>query len=133
MKLEVIIERGSDGTYGAYIESDNAPFGLLGDGKTVQEAKNDFINSYEEMREFYKEANKKFTECEFEFKYDMASFLAYYKNIITLSGLERITGISQGQLSHYVTGVKKPSKKTIEKMQYNIHEFGQELHQVQFN
>jgi hypothetical protein len=78
MKVKVIIERGSDGSYGAYIGSATISFGIIGDGKTVQEAKEDFLNSYEEMKVYYSENNKKFTDCEFEFQYDVASFLSYY-------------------------------------------------------
>lgn len=33
MKAKVIIERGTDGTYGAYIGSDNVPYGIIGDRK----------------------------------------------------------------------------------------------------
>lgn len=132
MKINVIIERGIDGSYGAYLGVNNLPFGIIGDGKTVQEAKEDFLNSYEEMREYYKEENKKFIECEFKFILDMASFLEYYSNIISLAGLERLTGVNQGQLSHYVTGRRKPSKITIEKIENKLHEFGKELNQVEF-
>lgn len=78
MKAEVIIERGSDGTYSAYIGSDNVSFGLIGDGKTVQETIADFLNSAEEMKEYYKEQGKEFPEMEWKFKYDVASFLQYY-------------------------------------------------------
>lgn len=131
MKVKVIIERGTDGSYGAYIGSDNAPFGIVGDGKTVEEAKADFYNSYEEMREYYKDENKKFTECEFDFVFDVASFLEYYGNIISLAGLERLTGVNQGQLSHYVTGRRKPSRRTIIKIESKLHKFAEELNQVQ--
>ncbi|OXA65571.1 DNA-binding protein [Flavobacterium aquidurense] len=132
MKAKVIIERGTDGSYGAYIGSDNIPFGIVGDGKTVEEAKEDFLNSYQEMKEYYKEENKNFIECEFEFSYDIASFLEYYGNIISLAGLERLTGVNQGQLSHYVTGRRKPSKTTVLKIEKKLHEFGKELNQVEF-
>jgi hypothetical protein len=132
MKVKVIIERGNDGSYGAYIGSDNAPFGIIGDGKSALEAKTDFLNSYEEMKVYYAETNKKFTEYEFEFQFDVASFLAYYGNILSLAGMERLTGVNQGQLSHYVTGHRKPSKKTIEKIEKKLHEFGKELNQVEF-
>ncbi|WP_026715217.1 type II toxin-antitoxin system HicB family antitoxin [Flavobacterium daejeonense] len=132
MKAKVIIERGTDGSYGAYIGSDNIPFGIVGDGKTVEEAKKDFLNSYKEMEEYYKEENKSFIKCEFEFSYDIASFLEYYGNIISLAGLERLTGVNQGQLSHYVTGRRKPSKTTVLKIEKKLHEFGKELNQVEF-
>ena len=132
MKIKVTIERGDDGSYGAFISSDNAPFGIVGDGKSVQETKDDFINSYEEMKLYYSENSKKFTECDFEFSYDIASFLAYYGKILSLAGMERLTGVNQGQLSHYVTGHRKPSKKTIEKIEKKLHAFGNELNQIEF-
>ena len=132
MKVKVIIERGNDGSYGAYIGSNNVSFGIIGDGETVQDAKNDFLNSYEEMKDYYAENNKNFTKCEFQFQFDIASFLAYYGSILSLAGMERLTGVNQGQLSHYVTGHRKPSKKTIEKIETKLHEFGKELNQVEF-
>jgi Helix-turn-helix len=132
MKVKVIIERGTDGTYGAYIGSDNVPYGIIGDGKTVKETILDFVNSYDEMKIYYQETNKKFTECEFEYQYDVASFLGYYGGILSLAGMERLTGVNQGQLSHYVTGRRKPSKSTIAKIESKLHEFGNELNQVQF-
>ena len=46
MKVQVIIERGADGTFDANMEFINSiPFGLLGQGKTVSEAIDDFYNS----------------------------------------------------------------------------------------
>lgn len=131
--VEVIIERGEDTTFTAYIGSDNAPFGLLGDGKTVKEAIEDFYNSYEEMKAYYKSEKKVFPKLEFEFKYDVPSFLSYYGKILSLAGLERLTGINQGQLSHYVTGHRKPSKQTTEKMERKLHEFAEELQHLSFS
>jgi len=127
MKKIVMIEIGNDGSYGAYLLNNDLPFGIIGDGVSVKEAMNDFLNSYQEMREYYQEKNKKFPEVEFEFHYDVASLLAYYGNIITLAGLQRLTGINQGQLSHYVTRRKKPTQKTTQKIENALHKFGQEL------
>lgn len=132
MKAEVIIERGADGTYSAYIGSDNVPFGLIGDGRTVQETMDDFLNSADEMKEYYREQGKAFPEIEWKFKYDVASFLQYYAFAFTLAGLERITGVSQGQLSHYINGVRKPSPKTVQKIESRLHGFAKEISQVNF-
>ena len=68
----------------------------------------------------------------FDFSYDVASFLAYYSDKLSLAGLERITGVAQGQLSHYVTGRRQPSKKTVEKIQKALQNFGNELSHVNF-
>ncbi len=133
-KIRVFIERGKEGRFGAYMPDDNElPFGLIGFGDSAQEAINDFNTSYVEMKDFLKEESKDLNEeLEFEFSYDVPSFLAFYKDKLSLAGLQRITGIAQGQLSHYLTGRRTPSKKTVEKMQKALNAFGNDLSQVKF-
>ncbi|MDR2205839.1 MAG: helix-turn-helix domain-containing protein [Flavobacteriaceae bacterium] len=133
-KVKAFIEIGKDRTYSVYIDlADNTlNYGIHGNGNTVDEAIEDFKNSYSEMKEIYAEMNKKFVEAEFEYHYDTASFLEYYTAYFSLTGLSRLVGIHHGQLSHYVTGRRTPSKKTVEKMQYSIQKFGKELNQVHF-
>ena len=133
-KVKVFIERGSDGTYGVYVDLKDTTlnYGIHGSGKTAKEALEDFKTSYTEMKAFYKEMDKKFVEAEFSYHYDTASFLSYYSNILSLAGLERLTGINQGQLSHYVNGHRKPSKKTEEKIEKKLHQFADDLRQVEF-
>jgi predicted RNase H-like HicB family nuclease len=133
MKVKALIESGNDGSYGVYVDLEDKTlnYGIIGDGKTVKEALDDFYNSYKEMQELYKSENKYFKDAEFEFKYDTASFLAYYSNALSLAGLERLTGIAQGQLSHYVTGRPKPNQKTIQEIETSLHKFAGELSQVQ--
>ena len=76
MKAQVIIERGADGTFDANMEYiKDIPFGLLGQGKTVAETIADFYNSYEEMRAMYQAEGKTCPALDFEFKYDIPSFL----------------------------------------------------------
>ena len=58
MKVRVFIERSNDG-YSAYMPDDNnLPFGLTGDGKTAQEAMQDFLLARDEMKEFFIEEGK---------------------------------------------------------------------------
>ena len=133
MKALAVIERGKNGKYGIYIETDNLPFGVIGDGNTVAEAVDDFNNSLEEMRNYYKDVGKDFPEnLEFEFKYDAASFLQQYAYAFTLAGLERITGVNQRQLSHYINGARNPSNRTIRKIENKLHTFGKEIATVRF-
>ncbi|MDR0824602.1 MAG: helix-turn-helix transcriptional regulator [Prevotella sp.] len=133
-KVKAFIERGNDGTYGVYVDlSDNTlNYGIIGDGKTARDAIDDFKNSYTEMKAFHAKENIPFVEAEFEFKYDVASFLSFFSNKFSLAGLQSITGINQKQLSHYVNGRKKPTAKTVEKIEKSIHEFANELSQVNF-
>lgn len=134
MKAIVIIEKGSDGSYDANLEyRDDLTFGLLGQGSTVQECIADFYNNRDEMKDLYHDSGKEFPEnLEFEYKYDVPSFLSYYSKILSLSGLHRLTGVNQGQLSHYVTGHRKPSPKTVEKIEKSLHAFANEISQVHF-
>jgi predicted RNase H-like HicB family nuclease len=133
-KVKAFIERGNDGTYGVYVDLSNNTlnYGITGEGATVKEAVQDFQSAYEEMKALYKEEGKHFVEAEFEYHYDTASFLQFYTTYFSLAGLSRLTGIHQGQLSHYVTGVRKPSKQTIQRMDSSVHKFAKNLDQVQF-
>lgn len=131
-KINVVIERGVDGTYSAFIADNHCEFGCIGEGKNVEETKNDFLAAVGEMKEVYQMNGKVFPEVEFEFTYDVASFLNYYAYAFSLAGLARITGVNQGQLSHYVTGRRKPSKNTVEKIEKSLHEFANEIVEIKF-
>jgi len=85
------------------------------------------------MKEYYAKVGKEFPKnVEFTFKYDLASFLSYYSKILSLAGLEKLTGVNQGQLSHYVTGRRRPSKKTLDKIERGLHNFADEISQIEF-
>ncbi len=136
-KIDVIIQADLlEKRFEAVIDSDKdygLSFGLLGEGSAVQECKDDFYKSVEEMKEYYDEIGREFPDdLVFNFKYDVASFLELYSNRFTLAGLQAITGINQKQLSHYLNGVKKPRMSTIEKIEKNIHDFANELSKVHF-
>jgi len=101
-------------------------------GDTVEEAIEDFKLSYADMKTLYEEEGKEFQEATFEFLYDLPSFLQHYSHILSFAGLERLTGVNQAQLSQYVQGYRKPSTKTVEKIQNHLQAFGKELQQLQF-
>lgn len=129
--ITVYIERGKDGTYGAYVPED-MPYGIIGEGNSVLESIEDFKGGYEDMKEHYHLTNKEFEEFDFVFKYDIPSFIAYYCDRLSLAGISRITGVNQGQLSHYLTGRRRPSEKTAKKIQDALHAFGKEISEVNF-
>lgn len=131
-RVTAIIERSSEGLFSIYIDKNPLSYGIIGEGKTVAEAIDDFKVGYEDMRDYYFSENKEFEEAEFSFKYDVPSFLQYYAYAFTLAGLERITGVNQRQLSHYINGVRKPSVKTARKIEERIEAFGREISAVRF-
>ncbi len=105
---------------------------VTGTGKTVEEALKVFRDGYEDMKQYYAETGKSFEEVEFEYLYDAASFLQYYAKTISLAGLERITGVNQKQLGHYISGYRHPSPRTAKKIEDGVHRFSQELSSVRF-
>ena len=131
-KVYAIIERAGDGTYSIYHDADGLDYLITGTGKTVQEAKKCFEDGYEDMKRIFAEDGRSFTELDVTYKYDMASFLSYYSKVMSLAGLSRLTGINQQQLNHYVNGHRRPSPKTVEKMQKAIHSFAEDLRSVRF-
>ncbi|SDE69669.1 type II toxin-antitoxin system HicB family antitoxin [Riemerella columbipharyngis] len=132
MKATIIIEKGIDGTYDVRThEGTPINYMVLGQGDTVEEALEDFKNTYEEIREVYAEQGKEFKELtELEYVYDLTAFLQYYNQFISLVGLSKLTGINKSQLSHYIQGFRNPSKKTAEKIQTALYQFADELKSV---
>lgn len=132
MSKVAIIERGADGKFSIYIEDKNYPYGIIGTGATVKEAMEDFKSGYQEMKEFIESSGQPFEEADFVFKYDVPSFLQEYAFAFSLAGLERITGINQKQLGHYISGYRKPSEKTIRRIESGIRSFCSQLSSVRF-
>lgn len=130
-KIKVYIERGKD-EYSAYMEDNDLDYGLIGEGQTVEETMRDFDLAYDGMRDYYQKIGKPFEEIEYEFFYDTESFLAAYSKTFSLAGLEIITGVNQTQLGHYLHGRRKPTRKTIDKIQQGVERFARELTAVRF-
>lgn len=124
-KVTVIIEMNEDGSYTA-VPQHNYKIGFFGEGHTVDEAIIDLNNSLVEAREELPEL----PEMEWELKFDTASFLQFYGDRLSLAGLQTITGINRKQLSHYMTGHRRPSAATVQKIQDGIHSFSQQLGRV---
>ena len=125
-RLTAFIEVGSDGLFA--VCTDPNPIGMIaGFGDNVKEAMEDFHECHEEVKELWAEEGKTLPDLEFSFRYDTVSFLKYYSKIISLAGLQRLTGIDRHQLSHYVTGKSKPSRKTIARIQEGVTSLGREL------
>ncbi|GHU80814.1 transcriptional regulator [Bacteroidia bacterium] len=127
--LIATIAKGTEG-YGVWIE--NFP-GVYGQGDTVEAAK----TNLKEGLDLYIKYNKDIpailkNEYEWEYCFDVPSFLEYYSKIFSKSALERLTGINQTQFTHYVSGFRKPSKKTTKKLDGAIHNLANELNQIHF-
>lgn len=128
-KYKAHIECNKDGFYSVYVE-EGLPFGVIGEGKTVEAAKSDFLAVYEAMRQDYREETGEDVLAEFCFVTEISALLQQYKGMLTLSGLSQITGVNKGQLSQYLCGRRNPSLKTQEQIKQAVQAFAQELSQA---
>ena len=130
--VKVTIERGRDGRYSAYIADDGCEFGCIGEGTSAKETEEDFLAGIEDIKSLYEKEGRSFPEYSFTFRYDIASFLNYYAYALSLAGLERITGVNQRQLSHYATGLRRPSRATVLRIEKGVKAFAEDLSHVCF-
>ncbi len=133
VKANVYLYLDKDGTYSCGLD-EKAPlnYGLTGEGKTEEEAISDWNATYEAMKQNYAKRGLDFVEAEFNFVYDIPSFLAYYGRFITYKGLAMMTGLSAAQISQYATCYRNPSPKTAAKIQNGLQTFVNSLSRVRF-
>ena len=106
--------------------------GIYGTGKTVEEAKKDIENTIKEIKDGkYGDVVPVELQGEIEFvlNLDIQSFLELY-SYISKSALENITGVNQKLLGHYASGLKKPRKAQIEKIESSLRIFLDDLKKV---
>ncbi len=120
MEVIVIIEASSD-YLDAYAENLE---GVTAGGSTIEAVKKELLECIEIQKELGNIAD---IEYQLTYKYDTQSLLMYYGKIFTMPALERLTGINQKQLHHYVSGLKKPRETTKEKIELALHNLGQDL------
>ena len=130
-QVKVYIEKSEYG-FSAYMDDTPLDYSCIGEGKTVEETIADFNAGYAEMRAYYIQSGMPFEEISYDFYYDVASFLEEYCKAFSLAGLERITGVSQTQLGHYLHGRRRPSAKTVARIQKGVEQFAHDLTAVRF-
>ena len=121
----VSIEKQNDGTYIAY-NKESDEFTALGTGNTIAEAKEDFFNSVEEMKEVYQENGDEVPAALMEkptFKFDLASFFEYY-SFINVTTFAKMIGINSSLMRQYKKGNTYISDAQLEKIQTFVDNMG---------
>lgn len=122
-----VIEKGEDGTFGIF--TPNIKSTIIGEGKTVAEAKADFENSVREVTEAFAEAGEKLPKelqgLTFEYKYDLASFFDCY-SFINMSKFALFAGINPSLMRQYKLG-QYISERQMAKIENALHRIGTEF------
>ena len=125
-KIIVVIEKSKD-HFGAYAENCD---GIYAAGGSLDEVKADTFEAIRLLKKNLPEErwpDPLKVEYEIEWKLDVSSFLEYYSHYMSLSGMEKMTGINQKQLSNYLNHRSKPRKRQTERIKKGIHRFAEEL------
>ena len=127
----VAIEKQNDGTYIAY-NKDCDNFTAIGSGDTITEAKEDFFNSVEEMKEIYQEHGDDIPAELLEepvFKFDLASFFEFY-SFINVTAFAKMIGINGSLMRQYKKGNTYISNAQLEKIQNFVNTMGADFQRL---
>lgn len=131
MRTTALIEKGKDGTFGIFTPDLKST--IIGEGKTVSEAKDDFNNSFNEVSLYFKESGKEIPDelqnIEFEFKYDLASLFDYY-SFINVSKFAKFAGINASLMRQYKTGNQYISETQVLKIETALHKLANEIAEI---
>lgn len=121
-KIIMVVEKSKD-YYDAY--SDNCD-GIYAAGDSIDAVKADAEAAIKALRDNLPESQWPEPlrgDYEIEWRLDVRSFLEYYREYLSLSGLEKITGINQKQLSNYLNGRSVPRRRQAERISQGLHRF----------
>ena len=129
--MTVAIEKQNDGSYIAYnTESDK--FTAIGSGATIADAKEDFLNSIEEMKEVYQEHGDDIPAELLEapaFRFDLSSFFEYY-SFINVTAFAKMIGINGSLMRQYKKGNTYISNTQLEKIQNFVNTMGADFQRL---
>lgn len=130
MKKLVVNICASKDSIGAYSVNGE---GIYGAGNSIKDCQADVLKSIEEIKQTlppdeWPDILRE--EYDIEWHYDVQALLLHYGALMSLSGLERITGINQKQLWAYMNGRSKPRRQQVDRIENSIRIFGSELSRV---
>lgn len=131
MRANIVIEMASDGGFSCYMKESLPDYALFGYGSTAQEAKNDMLQSYQEIIDMLKEEGKDVAPLDFVYHYDMKSFFDYF-NFLNVSKVAECAGINPSLMRKYTSGVVKAGEGQYLKLQKAVSIFAMELQAAAF-
>ena len=96
-------------------------------GRTVEEAKQDLLDCYEEAREFEDDL----PEVDFIYKYDIQSFFNYF-SYLNASDIARRAGINPSLMRQYISGVKKAGEKNYQRLSACVGKIKEDFRAISF-
>lgn len=135
MKIYPVIEKGADGMYSAYCPGTSwkNKYSFGGFGSTVDEAKEDFISSIEEIKSLYrKNTGKEADELDnlyIIWTYDIPSLFDYFP-YINISRFAEKAGINPSKMRQYASGSAFPGEEMLNRILSAFRAISNELADV---
>ena len=129
MKVNCIVEKGSDGLFAVYSEDHIGKSYFGGFGESVSDAKEDFLASIREaIEEESREGNKvpRFEEVKVSYHYDIPSFFNYF-DFINISKFAAYAGINESKMRAYKSGIAYPGEKMTARILKAVRTIGADL------
>ena len=131
MKVNIIFEMAKDGGCSCFMKEELPDFALFGYGNSSQEAKEDMLKAYEEIKIMLIEEEKNPPELDFIYHYDMKSFFEYF-DFLNVSKLAQRAGINPSLMRKYSSGLVKAGEGQYLKLQRAVHSIANELAAANF-
>lgn len=130
--LKVIVCKAGNGVSAHLPEID----GYVIARESVEKLKQDISNGLSfHIEGLYEEERKPWMmepyDFEFVFK-DIPTMIDGYSGLINQSSLARISEINESLMRQYVAGIKKPSRKVTQRIEYGLKKYAEELRSISF-
>lgn len=131
-KLKVIVCKAHNGV-SAHIDGVD---GFIIARNTVSNLKKDLRDGLNfHIEGLYPEEREPWMDGEYDFDFvfqDIPSLVEAYNGLLNQSSLARIAGINTGQMRQYASGVKHPTKSTLQRIELGLKSYARELQSVSF-
>lgn len=127
--MQVIISLSGDGLYYAIPQHDLG-IGFFGSGRSIDDAKLDLQNSYEEARQLESGLPDSVT---FQYYYDISCFIKYFSKRYSMGFLHTLTGIPLYKLEEYAKGKATPTEKFARKFIERVNNFKEEINEYELS
>jgi hypothetical protein len=131
-KLKVLINKAGEGVSANIPELD----GFVISRPSIAALKKDIRESVcFHIEGLYPEEHAPWMEGDFDFEFvfcDIPSLISGYGDTMNQSHLARIAGMNESQMRQYVSGIKKPSKKVLQRIEEGLHRYADEIQNIHF-
>ena len=130
-KTLALIEKGRDGLFGIF--TPDLASTICGEGATVEEARNDFLQAYQEVVQSFQEMGEalpdELQDLRFDFKYDLPSLFNDF-SWINVSVFAREIGINESLMRQYKRGGIYIFSRQARKIESGFHALARRMLQV---